>query len=202
MKRTKNFLVISVLLLITTFGQLFAQNEYRDRFQQPEAIMDTVGIKQGMVIGEAGAGDGYLTFWLSQRVGESGKIYANDINKKVLKRIVERCKKEKINNIKTVVGDVDDPLFPTKELDMVIMIMAFHDFEKPVKWLNNVVKYLKPNAKLVIVDRDPDRWGQEYNHFMTKKKLLKTVQKSGFVVERIETFLERDNIYIFSQKEK
>lgn len=43
--------------------------------------MDTVGIRQGLVIGEAGAGSGYFTFKLAQRVAQNGKIYANDIRK-------------------------------------------------------------------------------------------------------------------------
>lgn len=200
MKR-KIFHVIFMLLGIA-FNLVFAQNEYRDRYQRPEAIMDTVGVKPGMKIGEAGAGDGYLTFWLSNRVGETGKIYANDISKRSLKRLEERCEKEKITNIETVVGKVDDPIFPVRDLDMIIMIQAFHDFEKPVKWLDNAIKYMKPEAWLVIVDKDPERWGQGHSHFLTKDKLLETVKKSAFVLERIETFLEQDNIYIFSQKEK
>ena len=36
-----------------------------------------------MIMSEAGAGNGYFTFWLSKRVGETGKIYANDIKKSV-----------------------------------------------------------------------------------------------------------------------
>ncbi len=200
MKKIKIFLVVSALF-ITSLAQVFAQNEYRDRYQRPEAIMDTVGVKPGMKIGEAGAGDGYLTFWLSKRVGENGKIYANDISSRSLKRLEERCEKEKIRNIETVGGKVDDPLFPVRDLDLIILIQAFHDFEKPVKWLDNAIKYMKPGARLVIVDKDPDRWGQGHSHFMTKEKLLETVKKSDFVLERMETFLEQDNIYIFSQKE-
>ncbi|MFZ5516941.1 MAG: class I SAM-dependent methyltransferase [Candidatus Zhuqueibacterota bacterium] len=202
MTRTRFFIALCLILFAALPESLIAQNEYRDRMQRPEAIMDTVGIKPGMVIGEAGAGDGYLTFWLARRVGETGKIYANDINEKSLRKIEDRSKRERISNIRTVVGDVDDPLFPVKDLDLVIMLMAFHDFEQPVQWLNNLTHYLKSGARLVIVDKDPDRWGQGHGHFMTKNRLLETVQKSDFAIERIETFLEQDNIYIFSRKNK
>jgi tRNA A58 N-methylase Trm61 len=43
-----------------------------------------------MIIGEAGAGDGYLTFFLSRRVGASGRIYANDIDPGSLRRLEDR----------------------------------------------------------------------------------------------------------------
>jgi len=146
---------------------------------------------------EAGAGNGYFTFWLSKRVGETGKIYANDIKKSVLKKIETRCKNEGMTNIETVVGEVADPLFPVDSLEMVVMMIAFHDFTKPVKWLKNTKKYMKPGAELVIIDRDPDRWGKGHDHFKTKKEILKLTKKAGFELSRIFTFLDRDNIYVF-----
>ena len=81
---------------------------------------------------------------------------------------------------------------------MVIMMMAFHNFSGPVAWLKNLAPSLKRIAPLVIVDRDPDKYGGGYNHFMTKEKLLAIVALSNFELEKIETFLERDNIYIFT----
>jgi len=167
---------------------------------QPERIMDSLGVKEGKIIGDAGAGEGYFTFWLSKRVGETGKIYANDIKKSVLKKIESRCKEEGITNIKTVLGKVADPLFPSDSLDMVVMMIAFHDFTKPVKWLKNTKKYLKSDGQIVIIDRDPERWGQRDDHFMTKKEILKQTKKAGFEMVKLFTFLERDNIYVFQIK--
>jgi hypothetical protein len=50
---------------------------------------------------------------------------------------------------------------------------------------------------VVIIDRDPDRWGEGHDHFMTKEALLDSVQESDYKLVRLETFLEKDNIYIF-----
>ena len=110
------FLLLSIIVLA---------NE-RDAWQQPEKIMDAVGIKEGMVIGEAGAGSGYFTFKLSKRVGESGTIYANDIDDDGLDDIKEKCLEREIQNIKTIKGKIDDPLFPSGELDMIIMMLGQH----------------------------------------------------------------------------
>ncbi len=65
----------------------------RDKQLQPELVLDTIGVKSGMVIGEVGAGEGYLTFKLSTRVGPTGKIYANDIKKSVLKTIRQKVRR-------------------------------------------------------------------------------------------------------------
>jgi ubiquinone/menaquinone biosynthesis C-methylase UbiE len=192
------FLVINILIAIFfLFCSFGAQNANRDSWQEPERILDSLDIKAGMIIGEAGAGNGYFTFHLAKRVGSSGKIYANDIKEGVLENIRERCIEEDIYNIKTVLGKEDNPLFPAGNLDMVIMMRAFHDFSKPVQWMKNVIPALKPGAPLVIIDMDPDRAGHSWDHFMTKEKLLATMGKTDFNLEHIYTFLERDNIYVF-----
>ena len=101
-------IVIAVCVLLgTTVGQ-----SSRDAWQQPEKIMDVVGIEPGMVIGEAGAGDGYFTFFLSERVGETGHVFANDIVKSKLAGIERTCERDSITNITTIFGEPDDPLFP------------------------------------------------------------------------------------------
>jgi len=192
---------ILYLIVVISYG-CFAQNSTRDKFIQPELIMDTIGVKSGMIIGEVGAGEGYFTFKLSNRVGTSGKIYANDIKKNVLDRIKDKAEEEKIENIQIVIGETEDPLFPVNELDMIVMMLVYHDLEKPVVFFQNLKKYLKPGANVVIIDRDPERWGQGENHFMAKEEILESVEKSGYELVRLEMFLERDNIYIFRPKTK
>lgn len=172
------------------------QEHNRDDWQQPETIMDTIGVKPGMVIGEAGAGRGYFTFKLAKRVGATGIIYANDINEDVLKTIRERCEKEKITNIITILGKEKDPLFPVEAMDLVIMVYVFHDLEQPVPLMQNIKPSLKPGAVVVIVDRDPDRFGQEYHHFMKKEEVVKKIKAAGYEIVKIHTFLARDNIYV------
>lgn len=169
---------------------------WRDRWQQPETIMDSVGVKPGMVIGEAGAGDGYFTFKLSKRVGGHGRIYANDIVERGLRTIRERCKREGVDNILTIKGRVNDPLFPEGSLDMIIMVYVFHELEEPMAFLKNAVPSLKSGAPVVIVDRDPDRYGHEYGHFMKIKEVIKIIRQADFELIRVHTFLSRDNIYI------
>ena len=194
MKKLKfiTLLLLSVLVLFSGFT--LVQSSRRDGRVQPEKVMDVIGVKPGMVIGEAGAGRGYLTFKLSRRVGETGMIYANDINRGVLQSINNRSKRENINNIKTIVGEVEDPLFPVNELDMVVMIRAFHDFEKKVEWLKNTKKYMKPDATLVIID------GNDNHTQLNKEKVERMGEEAGYQLVQYETFLTEDYIYVFRAK--
>jgi ubiquinone/menaquinone biosynthesis C-methylase UbiE len=170
--------------------------DYRDKVHQPEKVMDVVGVSPGMVIGEVGAGRGYFTFKLSDRVGLSGKVYANDIDRGVLRAVRERCERDGVANIETIIGEVEDPLFPEAALDMVFIVNAFHDLARPVALLNNLTPSLKPGALVVILDRDPAKYRNSYGHFLTKEEVLERIEASDFELDRVETFLPQHNIYI------
>lgn len=186
-----------VVLIVITFSFLWQfDTGNRDSWQQPERIMDTLDIKAGMVIGEAGAGEGYFTFKLANRVGEQGKIYANDIDEKKLKKIEERCKEENIHNITIILGKTEDPLFPKVELDMAIMVYVFHHLEKPVAFLKNIKPSLKSSAPLVIIERDPDKFNDRSGHFLPKEEVIQAIKKANFDLTNMKTFLPRDNIFI------
>lgn len=176
-----------------------AADDVRDQWHQPEKVMDLVGLKPGMIVGEVGAGHGYFTFKLAERVGASGKIYANDISQSALRYLKDRCEREGVMNIETVLGEVENPLLP-KNLDMVFIVNAFHDLAKPVELLNNLSVCLKPEARVVILDRDPKKLNYSTDHFLTRQMVLEKIEESVFELERLETFLPQHNIYILRLK--
>ena len=167
-------LFIVIFGAIILFALIGSAQSRRDKRDQPEKLMEIAGVKPGMSIGEAGAGNGYLTFHLSHRVGEMGRVYANDIDKESLQTIKDRCKSEGIKNIETILGEIADPCFPVADLDMVIMLYAFHDFTKQETWLRNVKKYMKRDASLVIFD------GQDAHTGMNKELVAKLGKRAGF----------------------
>jgi ubiquinone/menaquinone biosynthesis C-methylase UbiE len=152
----------------------------RDAEIQPDRVMDAIGIRPGMVIGEAGAGSGYFTLKLARRVGADGKVYANDIDAVALERLRERCREEKLANVETVLGEIADPLFPAGSLDLAIMVYALHDFSEPEGFLGRLKASLKPGASVVILDRDPEVTGER--HFLPRERLLGIFRDSGYVL--------------------
>lgn len=168
-----------------------------------EKMMDIAGVKPGMIIGEIGSGAGPFTFRMAERVGKKGKIYANDIDPGALDSIDNK----EIQNIETVLGEVDDPVFPVKNLDMVIMRSVFHDLENPLSMLENLKKYLKPEVPCVIIEQLPFNTPlRRPLHVMTKEQLLGIVEKSSFKLTRTDSSLPAGwLVYIFkvdTNKEK
>jgi len=197
---TKKNVFWPVLLLVLIAASAAAQynNPSRDNLEQPEKVMEVTGVKPGMVIGEIGAGRGYFAFWLARGVGEKGKVYANDIDGSALASIERTSAEAKVTNIETVLGTVEDPRLPEGALDMVFMVNAFHDLERPVELLAHLLPALKPGATVVIMDRDPARAGDR--HFLPREKVEEIVGRSVFELVRVETFLRYHNLYILKAR--
>jgi len=191
-----SFLVFCFPLLGQEKGSLTLPREVGlNERQPPDLVLDTIGIKPGMIIGEVGAGRGRYTVHIASRIGSSGKIYANDIEEKYLASINRRCAEHGLTNVETVLGDLTDPKLPSAALDIVIMVNVVHCLAEPVELLRNIRKSLKPDGVIAIVegslDKDPSAAGEWYS----RSKLLKIYKDSGYDVVREESFLPKDNIY-------
>lgn len=170
----------------------------RNREQQPQKVMDVIGLRPGMIVGEAGAGSGYFTFKMSRRVGNGGLVYANDIIPAVLQSIDRKCQTERITNIRTVLGTEDDPRYPGDNLDMIVVFDCLFEFSQPVTWMRNAGKYLKPGGRLVIVDPDPAKIGSS-GHFLSKNEIQQYGRQSGYsLLEADDSFLKSHMIIILA----
>jgi len=195
---------IAALSLLIWGSQFFAQQgkiqveawEVRINERQPIAkVIETMGLKPGMVVGEVGAGTGRVTVWLADAVGPQGMIYANDIDAEALEHLRKRCMREGLENVQTIVGTVTDPKLPLKALDIAFMTNTYHHLEKPVELVRNLLPTLKEYGRLVIVERDYDR--SPYKHeATTRENFIKQMDQAGFKVVTIDISMQEDNIYI------
>jgi len=193
--RVHRFVCFVLAALFACFSGLSAQTDVRDKDHQPDKVMDIAGLREGMVIGEVGAGEGYFTFKLAVRVGPTGKVYANDIDARALRRLADRARREGFSNIETIVGEVENPLLPAA-LDMVFMVNVFHDLTQPAELLRNIVPSLKPGATLAILDRDPARFTGGNKHNLPTKTILDLIKDAGFELVRMDTSFRIHNLYI------
>jgi len=148
-----------------------------------DAALNVVGVAPGQIVGEAGAGDGYFTLPMARRVGPAGAVLANDISRRALNSLAASARREGLSNIQTVEGSVDDPLFPRRDLDLVVIVHAFHDFDRPVDWLVNAKKYLRPGGTIAIIDRDPGQGAE--SHFWTRERILGHAASAGYQMTKL-----------------
>jgi arsenite methyltransferase len=125
----------------------------REAWQKPEQVMDALQIAEDSVVADLGAGGGWFTIRLARRVGPHGLVYAEDVQRLMIEAIERRVQREGLANVKTVLGEYDDPFpgLPANTLDAVLIVDAFHEMDHPVVVLRNVGRALKPDGLIGII---------------------------------------------------
>jgi ubiquinone/menaquinone biosynthesis C-methylase UbiE len=173
-------------------------NEARlNGLQPPDRVMDAIGVKPGMTMAEIGAGRGRYVVQFAVRVGEGGRVFAEDIDAGSLRHLEQRCSRWGLKHVETILGEVTDPKLPEGQLDLIFIISSYHHFDDPVALLRNARPALKPDGILAIGEWLPhEGGGSEYS---TPGQMEEQMKKAGYRLERIETFLQKNNmnLYIF-----
>jgi ubiquinone/menaquinone biosynthesis C-methylase UbiE len=193
MRQRVQFLILSVLILIVEIG--YAQYkkpdwEERDTWMNVPKIFELAEIGQGSVVADVGCHEGYLTMHLAQKVGESGKVYAVDVREDRLDKLDEYIKDRRLQNIKTIVGDYDNPKLPNETLDVVVIMDTYHEMDDYMKILDHIKKSLKPGGRIVIIEKfkehmlNTSRVEQSEEHTLSLKYVKKELQKAGFLISK------------------
>jgi ubiquinone/menaquinone biosynthesis C-methylase UbiE len=218
--KLKMKIIMTIIFLFMLFKpcKLNAQNDLTEEWemqylqrQPPDKILAAIGVRQGMVIGEIGAGRGRMTVYMAREVSPSGKIYANDIDEKALSYLKGRSVRQGFKNIEIIIGRQDDPRFLDNSLDMAVMVLVYHMLESPDNLLKNIKNGMKPGANLVIIDPVDKLIDEEFGvdrskpgeHPPTiKERIEKSARETGYELIRTETFLPEDYIFILKPIER
>lgn len=130
------------------------KGDSRDKWQQPDRVVSDLGLRHGSVIADIGCGRGYFTFRLGEAVGQEGKVYATEINAKVLKSVADRVKRDKLTNIETVLSEPTKTKLKPQVLDAALLVNVLHHVPKGIRpdLVKDIVRALKPGGYLFIVD--------------------------------------------------
>ncbi|HEY8204727.1 MAG TPA: class I SAM-dependent methyltransferase [Pyrinomonadaceae bacterium] len=165
----------------------------RDEKLQVNRVMDVLGIKEGTSVADIGAGSGWFTVRAARRVGANATVYAVDINRDYLKYIDERAVREKLPNIKTILGNEDDPLLPKESVDAVLLLKTYHEIAQPIRLLKHTREAMRAGALLGIIDRN----GKGDDHGIDKGVVIKEAERAGFVLVNQYDFVKPDSVDYF-----
>jgi predicted methyltransferase len=131
----------------------------RALWQKPEQIMDALHVADGSTVADIGAGAGWFTIHLAQRVGPNGVVYAQDVQRLMLDAIKRRVTREGLQNVQTRQAYGNNPNLPVRALDAVLVVDAYQEVENRVAYLRNLARALKPTGRIGIVNWKPGRGG-------------------------------------------
>lgn len=137
-----------------TVSTKWSTEEARDRVREAEQIMNAAAVAPGMTVADIGAGDGYYTVRLAQRVGLRGRVLAQDIQPKVIERLADRVARERLDNVSLKLGAVDDPRLPANSFDRIFLVHMYHEIGEPYAFLWRLYPALRDGGEVVVVDSD------------------------------------------------
>ena len=169
------------------------EDPQRERNLQLDRVMDILGIKEGSNVADIGAGSGWFTVRAARRAGEGGLVYAVEINPDYLKYIEERAAREKLPNVRTVLGTEDDPRLPDASVEAVLLLKTYHELSQPIRLLRRVRRAMRAGARLGIIDRN----GKGDDHGLDADAVVREAGRAGFELVEQYDFVKPDGMDYF-----
>src|SRR5260370_41378835 len=109
----------------------------------------------GTIGADIGAGDGRYTFAAVERVGDSGKVFATEIDAEKLAALRGEVAKRKLANVIVVESKEADTNPPAGCCDAIFLRRVYHHLTRPVEFDAGLVRSLKSGGRLAIIDFAP-----------------------------------------------
>ena len=132
----------------------FSNEDARDERGEAQVVMDLADIRAGMTVADIGAGEGYYTVRLAERVGADGRVLAQDISRAALDRLGRRVERERLENISIKFGDADNPQLPPDSFDRIFMVHMYHEVTDPYAFLWNMWPGLNAAGQIIVVESE------------------------------------------------
>ena len=137
-------------------------------------------IRRHAKVADVGAGGGWLTVRLASHVGSRGKVYAVDIFPGFVSHIEETIKVHQLNNVVPILGSAIDPKLPENTFDAVMILIAYHEFTKPITMLTKIRRAMKIGGRLGVLERDTDQM---------RVKAREAYETTGYIADRVNETL-------------
>jgi ubiquinone/menaquinone biosynthesis C-methylase UbiE len=76
-------------------------------FTDPTANLENFGIEPGMKIADLGSGSGFYSIPAAKMAGDTGVVYAVDVQKNLLEKVKSEADREHVSNIEYIWGDIE-----------------------------------------------------------------------------------------------
>ena len=171
--------------------------------ERPDELLEQLELKEGMVVCDMGAGDGYHTFQMAPKLAPSGKVIAVDIQPEMLQALSRRMEQVGVRNIDTILGELWDPKLEPNSLDLILMVDVYHEFSHPVHMLKAIRTALKEDGLIALVEyraEDPTV-PIKPDHKMSKAQCIKEYRANGFQLVKQYDRLPQQHVLFFGKAE-
>jgi len=118
----------------------------------PQKTLKEFGLRKGMKVLDVGTGAGFYLPYLSEMVGQEGRVYAIDVEPLAVEYAKKKVESLGLSNVEVYLSEENHIPLPDNAVDFVFMAFVFHELENPVAFMEEVKRVCKPLAYVGIVD--------------------------------------------------
>jgi len=184
-------------------GAAWLDRPEREAEEAPSMAIAALGIAQGAVVADVGAGSGYYTVRLAQVVGPSGRVVATDLQPGMLDLIRAKVERQGLTNVTLVQGRRDDPNLPAASFDLIVLVDVYHELASPQIFVRKLREALKPGGRLVLIEfrlEDPRVPIREV-HKMSVSQVRQELGADGFQIDRVIDVLPWQHIIVLTPQD-
>ncbi len=140
--------------------------------EKPEELVGTF-LSKGMNVLDYGCGMGFFSLPMARIIGDCGRVFAVDIQEKMLRTLMRRAKRAHLSNIDPVTPE-DLRLISDRVIDFVAAIHVVHELPDPKAFFAEMKRIMKPNSKMLVI---------EPKFHVSEKDFLKSIEfglREGF----------------------
>ncbi len=156
----------------------------------PEAVLSNFGLKEGMAVLDVGTGTGFYLPYLSKMVGKKGKVYAVDVEPKLLDYAKKRVEDLRLSNVEVLKSEENFIPLSESSIDFIFMAFVFHELKEPLRYLEEIKRVAKNDSTIFIVDwtkLDRDK-GPPPLEVYSEDEVQSYLKRAGIEVKQVELF--------------
>ncbi|HZR82445.1 MAG TPA: class I SAM-dependent methyltransferase [Candidatus Binatia bacterium] len=190
--------VLSTTLGCASWKRFAYEGWGRDRWQQPDRVLEAIGVHDGERVADVGAGGGYFTFRLAKAVGSTGVVYAVDVDPDMIDYLRTRARDDGFRNVEVVAAPTDAPGLPPQSIDLLFMSNTYHHIEDPVAYFRNARRCLRDGGRVAILDLNDSGWfAWLFGHNTSAEKLRADMAQAGYRVAAEHSFVPEQTFIVF-----
>lgn len=173
----------------------------RAKEERPDLLLAALPLRQGMTVADIGAGTGYYSWRISERIGPAGRVFAVDVQPEMLKRLGAEMKRRGVANVTPVLGTATEPRLPDASVDVMVMVDVYHEFEHPKEMLDALVRALKVDGRLVFVEYRAEDAAVPISphHKMSEVQVRREATAAGLVWKETTETLPWQHVIVFTK---
>jgi len=154
----------------------------------PEMVITHFHLREGDLVADFGAGSGFFLKALSEAVGETGRVFACEIQKKLVEKLTDQARLNDLSNVHPLWCDLEEPngiKISDGELDAGALVNTLFLIEDKPSAISEMARTLRKGGKFFVVDWTESfaGMGPASEQVMSADEATSLFEGNGFVLE-------------------